>query len=109
MGVSILENLGRCPRCRKFMVQEEWSNHQCDFHDIELTGVSELVMDTMNDLRLDRNGDHVYIAWALDGVFCRLVECKHNPPHATKRKFADQDRPPDKATVYHHVGSPVER
>jgi hypothetical protein len=69
------------------MVQEEMTEHKCDFHDIEINDAQELLMDTITDLNQNRNGDHVYIAWGLNGTFYRLVECKHNPPHATKRKF----------------------
>jgi hypothetical protein len=102
LEVSTLENLGRCPRCNKFMVQEEWNSHQCDFHNLDLTSATELVMDTITDLRVNRNGDHVYVAWGLDRVFYRLVECKHNPPHMTKPKLTDDTArrpPPDKLPV----------
>ncbi len=89
--MNTTENIGRCARCRKFLVQEELEGHQCDFHDIEVTDARELVMDTMTDLGRDRNGDHSLIAWGLDSIFYRLVECKHNPPHRTKRKFTDEN------------------
>lgn len=106
MGVIGTENLGKCPRCQKFMIQEEMSIHHCDFHDINLTGAREIVLDTITDLRLDRNGDHVYIAWGLDRLFYRLVECKHNPPHSTKRKSTDENSPRDKLPVYLVGGVP---
>jgi hypothetical protein len=85
--VTLTQNLGRCPRCRKFMIQEEVSSHQCDFSDLEVTDAQEIVLDTITDLGRNKNGDHTYIGWGLNGVFYRFVECKHNPPHATKRKF----------------------
>jgi len=85
--VSLTDNIGRCQRCRKFMIQEEMTKHQCDYRDIQISDAQELLLDHLTDLGVDRNGDHIYIAWGLDGIFYRLVECKHNPPHATKRKF----------------------
>jgi hypothetical protein len=82
-----MENVGRCPRCNKFMVAEEWDEHKCDFKDIPLTDCKSIILDHITDFGQDKNGDHVYRAWALDGVLYRLVVCKHNPPHSAKRKF----------------------
>jgi hypothetical protein len=97
--VTLTENVGRCPRCGKFIVEEQWEVHQCDFRDIEFNSAKEVLVDRMSDSGQNRNGDHVHLAWGLDGIFYRLVECKHNPPHrSTKRKFADP--PPDKLPVY---------
>jgi hypothetical protein len=49
----------------------------------------------------------VLLGWGLDAVLYRLVECKHNPPHGTKRTpmvpddRCPNDKPPrDDATVY---------
>jgi hypothetical protein len=90
--VNLTENLGRCPRCRKFMVAEEWSNHECDFDDYEIRGCKEIVLDHITDSGLDKNGDRVHLAWALDGMLYRLLVCSHNPPHSAKRKFTpDRD------------------
>jgi hypothetical protein len=85
--VNVTENVGKCARCGKFLIQEEAASHTCDFHDIEIVDAREILLDRISDLHQDRNGDHLYVAWGLDGVFYRFVECKHNPPHRTKRKF----------------------
>ena len=85
--MSITENIGRCPRCHKLLIQEEMQDHKCDFGDIETVGAKELFVDHVTDLGINRDSDHTHLAWGLDGILYRLVECKHNPPHATKRKF----------------------
>lgn len=85
--MSVSENVGKCLRCGKFLIEEEARTHTCDFRDIDIRDVKEILFDRITDLDQDRNGDHIYIGWGLDGVFYRLEECKHNPPHATKRKF----------------------
>jgi hypothetical protein len=106
-GVTFTENVGKCARCGKFLIEEEARDHTCDFGDIEIKGVKEILLDRITDLHQDRNGDHVYTAWGLDGIFYRLVECKHNPPHATKRKFTGcNNPPPDKLPVYLPGGGP---
>ena len=84
------QNLGRCPRCHKFMIEEESRSHKCDFRDIELSDGKELFIDHITDIGRNRNDDHVSLAWGLDGTLYRLVECKHNPPHSTKRKFTGE-------------------
>ncbi len=45
------------------------------------------MLDHITDLGQNRNDDHVLLGWGLDGILYRLVECKHNPPHSTKRRF----------------------
>jgi len=87
--VTSTENLGRCPRCKRFLIEEETKTHQCDFHDIGLRGGKEIVLDHITDLGRNRNDDHVLLGWGLDGILYRLVECQHNPPHSTKRKFTE--------------------
>jgi hypothetical protein len=83
--MSSTKNLGRCPRCKRFLIEEETKTHQCDFRDIGLRGGKEIVLDHITDLGRDRNDDHVLLGWGLDAILYRLVECKHNPPHGTKR------------------------
>jgi len=65
--------------------------HQCDFRDIPLRDAKEIILDHITDLGKNRNDDHVLHGWGVDGVFYRLVECKHNPPHSTKRKITEED------------------
>ncbi len=79
-----MENIGRCPRCRKFLVAEEYESHKCDFRDIGIRDCKEIILDHMTDCGFDKNGDKVTLAWSLNGVLYRLVECKHNPPHRTR-------------------------
>ena len=85
--MTLTENVGRCPRCQRYMIEEESRTHTCDFTEIELKGAKEIVLDHVTDLGQNKVGDHVRLGWGLDAVLYRLVECKHNPPHATKRKF----------------------
>jgi hypothetical protein len=83
------------------LIEEDMRTHECNFSDIPIKDGRELFLDHTTDLGLDKNNDHVSLAWGLDGVLYRLVECKHNPPHSTKRKFTDDTcRPPDKLPVY---------
>jgi hypothetical protein len=89
--VILTENLGRCPRCHKFLIQEESQDHKCDFRDVELQDAREIILDHITDLGQNKNDDHVSLGWGLDAVLYRFVECKHNPPHATKRKFTGCD------------------
>jgi len=78
-----LKNVGRCPRCRKFLIAEEYELHKCDFRDVGIRG-KEIILGHMTDCGLNRNGDRVTLAWSIDGVLYRLIECKHNPPHRTR-------------------------
>jgi hypothetical protein len=89
-------NIGRCPRCHKFLVAEEVYSHSCE---IEFKGVKEILVDHCYSTGKDGNLDTVFIAKGLDGFLYRLVVCKHNPPHATKPNL-DSRRPPDKLPVY---------
>ena len=101
VGVIMTENLGRCPRCHRFLIGEEFSHHQCE---ITCNAVKEIVLDWITDRVEDHNRDTVLVGTGLDGIYYRLVVCKHNPPHSTKWKFTGQ--PPDKATVYPPGGGP---
>jgi|SRR5208283_3632683 len=86
-----MENLGRCSRCGKFMIAEESRRHKCDFRDVPIRGCEEIVLDHLTDSGVDKNGDQLHLAWALNGMLYRLLVCKHNPPHSTKRKFTDEN------------------
>ncbi len=83
--VSATQNLGRCPRCNRFLIEEDVKTHECDFRDIRLRGGKEIILDHITDIGRDRNDDHVLLGWGLDAILYRLVECKHNPPHTAKR------------------------
>lgn len=96
MEVTVTEDFGRCPRCRQFLIAEEKKAHKCNFEDMLVRGCEELVLDHITDLGQDRNGDHVHLAWALDGILYRLVVCKHNPPHAAEsRQVTGKNRSPE--------------
>lgn len=86
-----MENLGRCPRCHKFMIAEQNETHVCDFMDLPLYGCEELVLHRLTDSGEDKNGDHLYLAWGINGILYRLLVCKHNPSHSTKRRFTGED------------------
>jgi hypothetical protein len=79
-------NAGRCPRCNKFLIAEQEKDHACD---ISVGNVREIVLDYMTDGMQDENGDVIRVGWGLDHVLYRLIVCRHNPPHRTKRKFTD--------------------
>ncbi len=89
--MSYTENLGRCPQCKQFLIAEEQKTHKCNFSDIPILDCEELVLDHITDSGQDRNGDHVHLAWALNGTLYRLLVCKHTPPHSAKRKFTPED------------------
>jgi hypothetical protein len=82
-----MENLGRCPRCHRFMIAEQQNDHVCEFSDLPLYGCEELVLHRLTDSGNEKNGDHVYLAWGINGILYRLLVCEHNPPHSTKRDF----------------------
>ena len=77
-------DVGRCPRCHKFLVAEEEKTHTCR---IPCEGAKSIFLDCINDPIEDDNGDTVRVGKGLDGYYYRLVVCKHNPPHSTKRRF----------------------
>ncbi len=87
--MSVSENVGRCPRCNEFIIAEQ--THCCDFRNIQLQGCEELFVDHITDSGKSKDGDHVFLAWGLDGILYRLAVCKHNPPHSAKRKFTGYD------------------
>jgi hypothetical protein len=99
-----MQNVGRCPRCHRFMIAEESGTHVCDFDDLPIVGCEEIVLDRLSDSGTEKNGDHVYLAWAKNNMLYRLLVCKHNPPHSAERKFTDGDTPPDKLAVYPRGG-----
>jgi hypothetical protein len=90
-------NVGRCPRCRKFLVAEEQDSHVCK---IACQGVKSIFFDCINDAIEDDNGDTVRVGKGLDGYYYRLIVCKHDPPHSYLK------RPPEELPVYPLGGSP---
>jgi len=84
-----IKNIGRCPRCNKALIEEEFQSHECE---IKAKGVEEIVVDNFCELiQRDGQGHRLIVAQGLDGVLYWLIECKHNPPHTTKRKFTGYD------------------
>jgi hypothetical protein len=69
------------------MIAEQQGDHVCEFGDLPLYGCEELVLHRLSDSGEEKNGDHVYLAWGINGKLYRLLVCTHNPPHGTKRDF----------------------
>lgn len=88
-------NVGRCPRCHKFLVAEEEKSHVCK---IPYQGVKSIFFDWLMDETEDENHDKVRVGTGLDGYYYRLVVCKHNPPHSCLK------RPPEELPVYSCAG-----
>jgi ssDNA-binding Zn-finger/Zn-ribbon topoisomerase 1 len=90
--VSTTENIGRCPRCHKFMIAEQSKTHVCDksksdvcdFSNRPFVGCEELVLHRLTDSGEDSNGDHVYLAWGINRILYRLLVCKHYPSHSAE-------------------------
>jgi len=81
----MIEDVGRCQRCGKFLIAEEFDSHKCD---IKISDVKEIVVDHYHEFsQPDPEGHRLILAQGLDGVQYWLVECKHNPPHNTRRDF----------------------
>lgn len=85
------QNVGRCPRCRKFLIGEESASHICNFEELPIVGCEEIVLDRLSESGTERNGDHVYLAWGKDNILYRLLVCNHRPAHTAKRNFTDYD------------------
>lgn len=77
------------------MIGEQSKTHVCDksesdmsdFSNRPLRGAEELVLHRFTDAGEEKNGDHVYLAWGINGILYRLLLCRHNPPHNAKRDF----------------------
>jgi hypothetical protein len=105
MGVRItdeLENIGRCPRCNGFIIAEQLEEHECD---IPIKDIETIIADSCCNMGSDENGDKVTTALGIDGTYYRIIVCKHNPPHSTKRNFTgygpngDLTEPPRKIYI----------
>jgi len=80
-----MRNVGRCARCGKFLIEEEREHHQCELQTVDM---KDIVVDHFYELtKRDSDGHRLLVAQGLDGIQYWLVECKHNPPHSTKRPF----------------------
>ena len=79
-----MNDVGRCPRCNKFLIAEQKETHRCS---VPIREVKEILLDWINDGVQNEDEDTVQVAMGLDGVLYRLILCKHNPPHTTKRNF----------------------
>jgi hypothetical protein len=83
------------------MIAEQQKDHVCEFGDLPLYGCEELVLHRLSDSGKEKNGDHVYLAWGVNGILYRLLVCTHNPPHCAKQRFTDPDTKHglDRATI----------
>jgi hypothetical protein len=79
-----IKNVGRCGRCGRFLIEEEFGKHECD---LKTTASQDIVVDHLELGKRDSEGHRLLVAEGLDGVPYWLIECKHNPPHGTKRNF----------------------
>jgi hypothetical protein len=87
--LSSLENAGRCPRCRRFVIAEELTSHTCH---IAISRAETIWFDWFSDDGFtDESSDYIRMAKGLDGTLYSLILCKHNPPCSAKRKFTDPD------------------
>lgn len=84
-----MRNVGRCPRCGKFITEEQECTHKCD---IRITDVKDILVDHYYELtECDSEGHRILCALGLDGTFYKLVECKHNPPCNTQIKWLSDE------------------
>lgn len=74
----MIRNIGRCPRCGEFIIEEQARTHKCR---IRTKRAKEIVFDWISDGFVSDNGDYVRLGKSLDGTLYSLVVCKHNPPH----------------------------
>jgi hypothetical protein len=79
-----IENVGRCPRCGRAIIEEQLASHKCN---IAVKGAETILLDWIADGFTDENDDYVRMAQGLDGTLFELVLCRHNPPHSAKRNF----------------------
>lgn len=89
--MSRLENLGRCPRCHKFIIAEQLENHKCKPSKTPILGCEELIIDHITDSGKDEYGDQIHLAWGRNGTLYRLRVCKHHTSHNTNRFVTDHD------------------
>jgi len=89
-----MKNIGRCPRCGKFLIAEDYESHTCDFADIPIRGHKEIRLDHMTDCGTDNNGDNIVLGWGLNGILYRFVICPHKEPHP---RMCEYRPPPDNA------------
>jgi hypothetical protein len=83
--VITTENIGRCPRCHRFLVAEELSSHQCKIEPKRW--VEEIFLEGITDSTENGDGDTVTVGFGLDGRYYRFVVCKHKPPHSLKSRW----------------------
>jgi hypothetical protein len=83
-----MKDIGRCPRCDRFLIAEQVETHRCT---IPINDVKEIYLDWMNDGVQNENEDVVHVAMGLDGILYRLILCKHNPPHNIKHNWIASD------------------
>jgi hypothetical protein len=91
------QNVSRCPRCKKALIQEQLATHKCSV-EYRLRGYQEVFVDHVTDMGKNVDCDHVLSAWGLDGTLYKLVICKHRPPHSLKSRLVTAIKRPDNET-----------
>lgn len=90
------ENIGRCPRCHRFLVAEEIANHECKIKPERW--VEEIFLSGITDSSDNEDGDAVRVGFGLDGRYYRFVVCKHKPPHSLKSRLVTAIKRPEDET-----------
>ena len=73
-----MNNIQKCSRCKKTLIEEEFSIHVCTPTIIER---KDILIDYCIEVKNNENGDRVFLAKGLDGILYRLIKCVHNPVH----------------------------
>jgi hypothetical protein len=76
-----MQNVTKCPRCKKDFINEELESHICN---PRFKGVIQIGVVYWFEGQMNENGDKIIIAKGFDGIIYHLVHCTHNPPHQPK-------------------------
>jgi len=64
---------------------EEVADHVCNIAPERW--VEEIFVDHINEAVENADGDKVVVAKGLNGVYYRLITCKHDPSHSLKSRW----------------------